>query len=99
MDRRMELDPPLARQRDQAERPEPGPERRDGEVRQPGEPGQRSKVRHHRVDLLGADDRDGHYRSPGADRRGDEAAAAETAQPVAVLEVLAGAAGALGEDE
>src|SRR5216683_6878911 len=38
VDRRMELDPPLARQRDHAQRPEPRPNRSDGEIRQAEQP-------------------------------------------------------------
>ena len=50
------------------------------------------------VDLLGAHDGAGHDRHPGPDGRGDEPAAAETLQLVALGERLADALEALGED-
>src|SRR5206468_7775598 len=52
IDRRMELDPPLARQRDHAQRAQPRPERCDREVGQPKEPGNRTEIADHRIDLL-----------------------------------------------
>ena len=73
--------------------------RRDREVEQPGEPLQRLDLGEDRRGLLGADDRDGDDRRAGAHRGLDEAAAAEAAQPVAVLVELLGALAALGEDE
>ena len=49
--------------------------------------------------LLGADDARSGRSAPRAHRGLDEAAAAEAAQPVAVLVELLGALAALGEDE
>src|SRR6185369_10193894 len=48
---------------------------------------------------LRADDRDGDDRRPRPDGGGDETAASEAAQAVAVLELLARALHALGKDE
>ena len=98
LDRLAELDQPLARQRHQPERAEPRERRRDREVRQAEQPGQRLDVGQHRVDLLGADDRHRDDRGAGAQRRRHEAAAAEALQLVPVGVALADALEALGED-
>ena len=62
------------------------------------QPGQRRHVADQRVDLLGADDRQRDDRHAGAHRRGDEAAAAEALQLVALGVRLADALEALGPD-
>src|SRR5690348_5465067 len=95
----MELDAPLARQRDHAQRPKPRPERRHREVRQPKEARHRPQVADHRVDLLRADDGDGHDRRLRANRSGHKATPAEATQAVTLLEALARAARAFGEYE
>src|SRR5215204_4495712 len=58
VDRVAELDPPLRRQRDGAERAEQRERRRDREERRAREPGQQRQLPDLRVDLLAADDRD-----------------------------------------
>ena len=63
-----------------------------------GQAGDRLRLAELRVDLLAADDGDGHDRRAGPQRHLDEAAAAEALQPVAVREVLARPLDALGED-
>src|SRR5439155_7508140 len=97
VDRRAELDEPLAGQRDRAERAEPREERRDREVRGAEQAGQRLDVTDQRVDLLGADDGDRDDRGAGAQGRADETAAAEALQLVPVAERLADALEALRE--
>ncbi len=89
---------PLRRQRHHSGGPCQREKRGDREVRQPEQPGQQLDVGDHRVDLLGADDRARHDRRLGPQRGRDEAAAAEALQLVAILEVLAKALVALGED-
>src|SRR5918996_1671398 len=84
-----ELDPPARRQRDGAQRAEPGEGGRDREVRAPGEAGEERGIGDLRVDLLAADDGDGHERRAGPERDLHEAAAAEALEPVAVAPVLA----------
>ena len=88
-DRLAELDDPLRRQRDRAERAEQRERRRHREVREAQQPGQRPDVADHRVDLLGADDRARDDRHAGAQRGGDEPAAAEPLQLVPLRERLA----------
>ena len=51
------------------------------------------------IDLLAADDGDRHHRNAGPHGDLDEAAPAESAQPVALGKQLARAFGALGEDQ
>ena len=100
VDRLEEAELELRRQvAEHPQRPEPGEGRGEREVDQPGEPLQRRDVGEDRGRLLGADDADRHQLRLGAHRRLDEPAAAEAAQPVAVLVELLGPLAALGEDE
>src|SRR3712207_833734 len=74
-------------------------ERAHRRVEQAGDVLQRSEVREDGLGLLRADERDRRDRHPRLERRLDEAAAAEAAQAVAVLEELLGPLAALGEHE
>jgi hypothetical protein len=96
VDRFAELQVPLARQRDEPERAQPGKGRGDREVRQVEEPGEHPGVAEHRMDLLGADDRHRDDRHPAGQRGLDEAAAAEPLQLVPLAERLADALEPLG---
>ena len=97
LDRLAELDPPLGRQRNGAERAEPGEGGRQREVRRAEHAGQGGGLADLRVDLLAADHGHRHDRRAGAQRDLDEPAAAEALQPVAIAEGLARALHALGE--
>src|SRR5436305_11343910 len=72
VDRRVELDPPLARERDHAQGPKPRPERGDREVGQAEEAGDGAEVTDHRVDLLGPHDGERDDRSRRLARRVDD---------------------------
>ena len=69
-----------------------------GKYGSPKQPGQQFDVGDHRIDLLRPDDRARHDRRLGAQRGRDEAAATEPLQLVSILEVLAEALVALGEN-
>src|SRR5215212_7675917 len=90
VDRGAELDPPLGRERNRAERAERREGRRDREVGRSQKPGEQAGLAQLGIDLLRPDDRDRHDRDARAERDLDEAAAAEPLQPVALGEGLAG---------
>jgi PucR C-terminal helix-turn-helix domain len=93
-----ELDDPVGRQRDRADRPEPREQRRDREVGQPQQLRHRLRVPDHRVDLLGAHDRARDDRHAGPQRGPGKAAAAKTLQPVPLAESLANSLEAFREN-
>ncbi len=93
-----ELDDPVGRQRDRADRAQPREQRGHREIWQLEQPGDRFRIADHRIDLLSADDRAGNDRHPGLDRRDREPAAPETLQLIALAERLPGPFEALRED-
>src|SRR3979411_1110432 len=99
MEPSVELNTPLAGQRDHAQRSQPRPERRHREVWKAEEPGHRGKVRDHRVDLFGADHRDRDDGRTRPDRGGDKASTTKAPQAVAILKVFPGPSNAFRKDE
>jgi hypothetical protein len=100
LDRLQEAQLELGRQVAQhAEQAEVREGRRDGEVEEPGQALHQPDLGEDRCRLLRTHHADRHDRRPRAHRGLDEAAAAEAAQPVAVLVQLLGGLAALGEYE
>src|SRR4051794_20110050 len=95
VDRLTELDPPPRRQRDGAQQTERGERRGDREVGSADEPREQTRLPQLRVDLLGADDGDGHDRRSCTERYLHESSAAEALQPVTLGERLPRTFGAL----